>query len=156
MKKNGWLFLAVVPLLALLGCDAPGEVIDFGLNMRYESDAGAKGGSCTLSENESGGFSSRLDSTSALPDLFLKADIDPENDTYTVRIVEVLAYHPNSTRPHLEKVLVERTYDQTFGDKSGKEQIHVDSEDVGYDIDIQGLPRDVKQCPLVNSSQDDT
>jgi hypothetical protein len=152
MKKNGWLFLAVVPVLAMFGCNAPGGPIDFGLSMRYESDAGDKGEWCMFSEGTMDGISGSIDRNPAFPNLRVDFDADRENDTYTLRIVET--FKPNSDEAS-EKVLVKRTYDQTFGDNSHVEEIHVNSAGVGYDFDIKGLPRDVKECPLANVPLDD-
>jgi hypothetical protein len=148
MKKNGLRFLALLPLLALFGCESSnGEVTAFGLSMQYSTADGQRGSSCSLGGDAFDGDSLRVDHTDALPDLFVETDADRVNDTIAVRVVEVTAYEPNSKVPASKKILEQRTYDKQFGEKAAEDEFHVESEGMGYDIQIKGLPIETRECP---------
>lgn len=148
--RNELRFLAMIPLVALLGCESASEVTSYGLSVRYETTMDERGSLCERAGNSESSSSARLDHSEALPDLWVEMASNLDDDTFTVGVYEVTAYQPNTKLPASKKMLQERTYDQQFGDKASKENFHVDSEGVGYEIEVTGVPGAAGTCPSAN------
>jgi hypothetical protein len=142
--KLGLGILFVVPFFGLLGCDGSAE---HGLFVKYSTAAGDHGSVCAAPGfDEDGVIRLRLDHSKSLPDLHVEATYDPAFEMYSLRVLEVQSYQKDGTSPATSSLIDEGAYDKQFGDSSSQDLIHVESEGVGYDIEVKGLPGDA-DCP---------
>jgi hypothetical protein len=162
MKKAALLAIALLHV----GCAAP-EPTTFGLAVYYETDKDVgliKGAFCQyaggLGSSESWAMLDRKytpEGAEDPPNLWLHDQQDfSEEKVFTLEAYIATAYeNGNSVDPSSKKVLVERRYDEAFGQGGKKDSFPIDFEGVRYNITVKGIPGSVpfqKSCPAEDES----
>lgn len=152
MKKATLLAIALLSV-TVIGCDSPKST--FGLAVNYNTDDGLPGGGlCELAGNGQSSAWQQIDDKPRPPALWLYTDQDfSEDSTYLVQAYLSTDVDGNTTTPELKKILVERRYDERFGEGKKQDTFHISFEGAYYTITVTGIPGWVPPswgCPSVS------
>lgn len=150
MKKAALLAIA---LLSVIGCDSPKST--FGLSVDYYTDDGLPGGGiCELAGNGQSAAWQQIDEKQRTPGLWLYMEQDfSEDSTYLVQAYLSTDVDGNTSTPKSRKILVERRYNEAFGEGKKQDNFHVDFDGARHYVTVTGIPGSVPAswgCPSVD------